>query len=144
MLSNFDIIDIINKLDIKNFMGVFSKDQLPKQQKKGYYIINIQNENDGDGTHWTFFYIGRHYSLYGDSFGIAPPEEVIKYCKKPILYNETTLQDIQSPNCGWFCIYFIYMLSKKKEFNDIINEFSKDPKNNDNILNYKIQKIFSQ
>ena len=37
-------------LKIKNFNGVFSRDQIQDQNKKGYYIINM-DDRQGPGTH---------------------------------------------------------------------------------------------
>ncbi len=51
-LTNFEIIDIIKdrKLD-KHFVGVYSKDQLPELIKDKFYIVNLQDHDEGDGSH---------------------------------------------------------------------------------------------
>jgi hypothetical protein len=56
-LTNFEIIDTIEdrKLD-KHFGGVYSKDQLPELIKDKFYIVNLQDHDEGAGTHWTAFY----------------------------------------------------------------------------------------
>ena len=57
-LSNFDLIDIIKdmKLD-KHFGGVYSKDQLPKElMRETFYIVNLQDHDEGNGSHWVAFY----------------------------------------------------------------------------------------
>ena len=78
-LSNFDLTDIIThmKLD-KHFGGIYSKDQLPKELIRGkFYIINLQDHNKGDGTHWTAFYYNKPLtSIYFDSYGFIAPQDV--------------------------------------------------------------------
>ena len=53
-LSASDIEDIAKKLHLP-LQGVFSKDELPRNPVVGSYIINLQDADDGNGTHWTFF-----------------------------------------------------------------------------------------
>jgi hypothetical protein len=35
-------------------VDVVCKDRLPDRKLIGDYVINMQNNDDGDGTHWTF------------------------------------------------------------------------------------------
>ena len=51
MLSNFDLEDMAEK-DGLDLIGVFSKDMMPKERVMGSYIINLQDYDDGNGTHW--------------------------------------------------------------------------------------------
>lgn len=52
MISNFDIERICRKLKLP-IIGVFSKDKLPQKRDIGSYYINLQDSDEGDGTHWT-------------------------------------------------------------------------------------------
>ena len=80
-LSNFDLIDAAKKLAIKNFRGVFMKDQLPKQPKRVETgIINLDNSS-GEGTHWVAYAIDPRGIVYFDSYGLAPPKEFMRYIK---------------------------------------------------------------
>ena len=98
MLTNYDIEKVCEKLDLP-IIGVFMKDDLPKQRKVGSYIINMDN-SDGEGTHWVFAKIfsdtdrfddsssddekiGYRYcgALYFDPFGIGMPEEISDFLK---------------------------------------------------------------
>jgi hypothetical protein len=55
-LTNFDILDIVKTLKIKDFRGVFMKDALSqKVNKVESGIINLENFDD-DGSHWTAYY----------------------------------------------------------------------------------------
>ena len=68
-LSNFDIIKIIEDMKLSHvFGGVYSKDQLPILERNKFYIINLQDSDAGNGTHWTvFFYNKPLKSIYYDS-----------------------------------------------------------------------------
>ena len=71
-LSNIDIINIIKDLKLdKYFGGIYSKNELPKHLiRKKFYIINLQNSDEGEGTHWTCFYFNKPLiSIYFDAFG---------------------------------------------------------------------------
>jgi hypothetical protein len=139
-LSNIDIINIINDMNLnKYFGGVYSKDELPINLKyKHYYIINLDDKKNG-GTHWTvFFYNFPLTSLYFDSFGFVAPEQVENEIE-PYLYNDNDVQDYESSSaCGYFCIAFIKFLynqdDKIKAFNTFINLFKSETNKNDLIL----------
>ena len=56
MLSNFDIDELVTKLNIPNFRGCFYKDKLKKIQPNSSYIINLnseldENNNRNGGSH---------------------------------------------------------------------------------------------
>ena len=51
-LSNFEVIDAAKKLKIRNFRGVFLRDELPKKPRKNECgIMNLDSSN-GEGTHY--------------------------------------------------------------------------------------------
>ena len=139
-LSNFDLTDIIThmKLD-KHFDGIYSKDQLPKELIRGkFYIINLQDHNKGDGTHWTAFYYNKPLtSIYFDSFGFVAPLQVENRIT-PYIFNDADVQDYNSSACGYFCIAFIKFLHNKQDKQEAYKGFLKLFKNetvkNDKIL----------
>lgn len=120
--------------------GVFSKDKLPKDLKDGWYVMNLQNSNDGGGSHWTCFKSinGSKIIEYFDAFGFSPPLEVYERAKSDILYSERQIQDINSTTCGWFCIAAIISDKgyerPKSHFDKFINMFSNNTNINDKIL----------
>jgi hypothetical protein len=134
-LSNFDMLEI---LDNKNLPinGIYSKDRLPSL-KKGFYIINIQNSDEGSGTHWTCLYYNNDDSIYFDSFGFAAPMEVQQHLKN-YSYNDKQVQNIDSTACGYYCIAFIQYLhdkkNKNKSFETFLNIFKTNQLYNDVIL----------
>ena len=59
-LSNFDIINLIKDYNIDYcFGGIYSKDQLPTLERNKFYIINLQDSDAGNGTHWTVFFYNK-------------------------------------------------------------------------------------
>ena len=74
-LSDMDIIHILKSQKIK-LNGVYMKDELPSKLKKGFYVINLQSSNVGNGTHWTALYYSSKHSFYFDPFGFLAPIEI--------------------------------------------------------------------
>ena len=130
MLSNFDLEELCQKLDLP-LIGVFNKDQLPYEREVGSYYINMQDHDDGDGTHWT---LAKIYcdderddsqktnkpkgcgALYFDPFGIDMPIEVADFLSpfKPIAWNNRQIQNVNSTACGYYCLYCDYVLEHKQ------------------------------
>ena len=135
-LSDKDIIYILKSQGIK-FNGIFMKDELPSKLKQGFYIINLQSSNIGNGTHWTVLYYNSKLSLYFDAFGFVPPTEIEQKLNR-YTYNNKQIQSLESTACGYYCISFIIFMNKRKNkklgFDIFINEFSRNTKNNDKLL----------
>jgi len=136
-LSNYDIENILKNKQIR-INGIFSKDKLPKQLSNGFYIINIQNSDDGDGTHWTCFLKKNDEIFYMDSFGSPAPIEVQNHFKE-YYYSDEQIQDINSEACGYYCIAFIEFMHKiknpnKNDYKKFVKIFKKNPKYNEKIL----------
>ena len=74
-LSNIDIINILKSQKIK-INGVFMKDELPSKLKRGFYVINLQSSNVGNGSHWTALYYRPKKSFYFDAFGFRVQPEL--------------------------------------------------------------------
>tara|TARA_R110000765_G_scaffold180900_2_gene286825 strand:+ start:15349 stop:15837 length:489 start_codon:yes stop_codon:yes gene_type:complete len=142
-LSASDIEDIAKKLHLP-LQGVFSKDELPRNPVVGSYIINLQDADDGNGTHWTFFRVFKgNRACYFDPFGLNMPEDIRDFLSKyePIAWNNRQIQDIKSDKCGLFCIscdyYFQYDCKRPDKyecFDDFLNMWSITPTLNDKIL----------
>lgn len=150
VLTNFEIEHICEKMKLP-LIGVYSKDDLPNKRYIGSYYINMQNMNDGNGSHWVFCHINdKGKAIYFDSFGISPPKEIEQFLKtfSPYAVNKRTIQDIKSNNCGLYCvccdIYLKYYYDKKKSiednFDDFLNLWTYETKLNDEILNAFLKK----
>ena len=139
-LSNFDITNLIKdyKLDYC-FGGIYSKDQLPEDlTRTKFYIVNMQDHDEGNGTHWVVFYYNKPLtSIYFDSFGFVAPTDVEKRIT-PYIFNDADVQDYNSSACGYFCIAFIKFLHNKQDKQEAYKGFLKLFKNetvkNDKIL----------
>jgi hypothetical protein len=140
--SNIDLEDMAGRLKL-NLVGVYSKDELPDKIQVGSYIINLQDSTEGNGTHWTLIMVfDRKNALYFDAFGQIFPKEVGVFLKnyKPIPYSNRIIQDVDSNRCGLYCIACMHYMSRirRKEmleqYDDFLNLFRGNPKQNDKIL----------
>jgi hypothetical protein len=132
-LTNIDLTNIAKKMKI-NLIAVVSKDELHKiPHKIGGYIINLQNNHDGQGTHWVSFLIYQNNDhtyrcLYYDSYGMPPPLEVEQYIKKlndfKIAYNTRQIQKINTTECGFYALSWLYNLQYKRRSNNIVEDYS--------------------
>lgn len=111
-LSNYDILELAEKLEIPHFNGVFMRDTLPKKvlSRRECWILNHGSSNT-DGTHWTALAKIENVACYFDSFGkLPPPFEVIKYLGKNVrlYYNAKKYQNFGTVICGHLCLRFLY------------------------------------
>lgn len=141
MLTNFDIERIANKLKLP-IVGVFSKDTLPSKRSIGSYYINMENKNDGDGTHWVLAKIydddnrdeddnmkevHKVGALYFDPFGLDMPKEIERFLSpfKPIPFNNRQIQSINTTQCGWYCLSCDYALEHKQNDETYLEDYEK-------------------
>jgi hypothetical protein len=149
MLDDQEIRDFFNDTDLP-LVDIVSKDRLPDKRYIGDYVINMQNDDDGNGTHWVFAKItDKGKGLYFDSFGVYPPEQVKKFIHPlKLIYNTRQIQDIKSEMCGYFCSALAYFLkydsdpkkSLDQNFVDFIEMFCDNTKDNDKILKEYLKK----
>ena len=66
-LTNFEINEYYK--NEPKFIGVYSRDNLPKTIKKGAYVMNL-DEYENIGTHWIALFVKPKYTVYFDSFGV--------------------------------------------------------------------------
>jgi hypothetical protein len=135
-----DLQQMIKQFKIDNFNGIFSKDLLPDALVNGWYIINLENHDEGNGTHWTCLKITNdRMNIYFDSFNFVAPESVDEKIM-PYIYNDKQIQDVTSSACGWYCVACMHYMEKHNTigdylaFKDFINMFSKNQDYNDGIL----------
>ena len=142
MLTNFDIERIARKLKLP-IVGVYSKDELFDMNRHiGSYYINMENSNDGDGTHWVLAKIyddderneedaskqtHKVGAVYFDPFGLDMPKEVERFLSpfKPIPYNNRQIQSIRTTQCGWYCLACDYALEHKQYDDTYLEDFEK-------------------
>ncbi len=139
-LSNFDLTDIITSMKLeKHLGGIYSKDQLPKELMRGkFYIVNLQDHDKGDGSHWCAFYYNQPLtSIYFDSNGFIVSQDVQNKIT-PYVFNDAEIQDFNSSVCGYFCVGFIKFLhnkdDKQETYKTILKLFKLNTLKNDKIL----------
>ena len=123
-------------------VGVYSKDTLPNRCYVGSYIINMEDSDVGNGTHWVLLKIfPTKEVIYFDSFGLSVPPLVKDFVKGKIATSTRQIQDIDATTCGYFCIacddYMTYQKQHRpiyERFDDFLNIFKADTKKNDEIL----------
>jgi hypothetical protein len=125
-LYSDEIQDIMGKYE--SFIGVFADDQYKeivakvKPKSRGSVIVNT-DPSTKSGSHWQAIYWdarsqGSKSIEFFDSFGRDPSPNQLKGIKmiveklKPDTYlklkiNRIKQQDVNSANCGWFCIRFL-------------------------------------
>ena len=75
LLTNFEIQKYCQ--NEPRFIGVFSRDNVPKKIKDGAYVINLVEYKDV-GTHWIALFCDRSKIVYFDSFGVELVSEELK------------------------------------------------------------------
>jgi hypothetical protein len=111
-MNTNDIYKAVKVLKIKNFRGVFMRDDLPDSPKKNECgVINLDSINSG-GTHWISYIKNNHRVRYFDSYGkLRPFSTFLKYMKNcEITYNTKNYQRNHTYNCGHLCIKFLLHL----------------------------------
>ena len=99
-MSNFDIMNWVKELQIKNFKSVFNKDS--RQWASNCGIINLDS-NNGPGTHWACYVD----SFYFDPFGLPPPENIL-FIKR---YNTLQYQE----RYLFFVVSFVFLSLKNSK-----------------------------
>ena len=158
LLSNLDLFYFAQKFNIK-LINVLSKDKFKTEiPQEGGYIVNLENYNQGNGTHWTALIIRHDYVSYFDSFGLAIPKDIKLFISVwlndheniDVIHSIDQIQTMQSINCGWYCLYFLWfhlVLNKGKANNKLLmnkhnSMYSLENKYlNDNILKHLIKNI---
>ena len=139
-LTNTELEDLCQSYNIE-INGIFSKDKLPKPLKNGWYIVNLQSANDGEGSHWLALKHRDNEDFYFDSMGFIAPEELEKIMNEYI-YNSRELQDEKATSCGWWVLTCILETEKdeKDEFN--FKKFLYGFGNNTLLNEDKLNKMF--
>lgn len=136
-LSNVDIDRMLH--NDRGYGGCMSKDDLPRTLGRKFYILNMQDSEDGGGTHWTLLDNRQSNSVqYFDSMGQVPPKIVKRLMRstgKKQIINKFELQPMGSVTCGWWAIAAAKALGNGMPMADFITLFDMhDFKKNDKEL----------
>ena len=118
-LTNLEIDHYAIQLKIKHYRGNYMRDTLPNKIKQNECgVVNLDSVKN-QGTHYVCYYRNKDTRIFFDSFGLPPPEEIIKYIGKPLQYNSTEIQERDSVICGAYCLYVLKALSDGYSFNEV-------------------------
>ena len=119
-MTNIELEKRAKEIKIKNFRGVFMRDELKKLKPniRECGILNL-NTSKEPGSHWVCWYRNASNRVYFDSYGLLPPQELVNYLGTPILRNTEQLQGFDQSNCGQFCLYVLKRLSDGDKFQNI-------------------------
>ncbi len=125
-LSNVDIEKYVKLFKIKNFKGCYMRDELKKLKcndiECGVLNLNLSYES---GSHWTCWFKIKNDKYYFNSFGLAPPKELIYYLGSPILYSTFQLQGMNDQNCDKWRLVILKNLTEGINYIDLILSFVK-------------------
>ena len=134
-----------DKTSKKYFIGVFPRDLLPtKINYPSSFIVNTDNSNKR-GEHWLAIYVDGHRKLdFFDPMGLPPVfyglDGYINNIADSYQFNKMQFQNIFSDYCGFYCLLFIFIKSRNKNFN--FKLFTKNFKKNDQIISKLIKEKF--
>lgn len=128
-----------------NFKGMTMRNStdLPfKEMSPALYLVNTDVE-EGSGKHWCMLYYfeqnGRRVCEFFDSFGNHPLvyglDSVLT--QRPFDYltcNLRAVQEIVSVVCGAHCFFYAYHRCRALSFENVIEKYSDDPKQNDEMV----------
>ena len=124
-LSNLEIIDAAKKLKIRNFRGVFCRDELPKKPRLNECGILNLDDSDSSGTHWQSWIKRGAVKISFDSYGTHPPSELTDYLGNDTYYNSEQIQQGPTVFCGHICLFVLKKLQNSKnlpqDFQALIN-----------------------
>ena len=124
-MSNLKIDKILQH--DKNYIGTYSKYNVPILKNNQSTIINLQNHNK-NGSHWTSYKKIGNKIFYFDSYGVAYIPDIIKnqYSKHKFICNIYRIQSMDSNQCGRFCILFVKTdIKNENDCNNFLLQFEK-------------------
>ena len=121
------------------YIGSYSRDNLPAINKLPAAFIANTDEAHDPGTHWIAIFIDEELrGVYFDSFGLPPLfSDFIRYldynCQSWI-YNNLTLQNVNSSTCGLYCILFVKFVCRQIALSDFFKLYSSNTLVNDELI----------
>ena len=125
-MSNLKIDDILK--NNVNYIGTFSKDNVPHLKNNQSTIINLQ-DSDKSGSHWVSYKKIGNKIFYFDSYGVAYIPDIItkQYSNHKFISNIYRIQSMDSNQCGRFCILFVKSnIKNENNYNNFLLKFEKN------------------
>ena len=130
-MKDLNFKDFIKKYSLKNdtmnqseLQRVYIYPIYPRDSKiySDRQFINIDNGSQC-GTHSTSFIVKDKKSYYFDSFGGAPDKFLLNQLKKPIIYHNYKIQDINSKLCGSHCLDVFYLIQRMNYYDVVLKMY---------------------
>ena len=125
-MSNLKIDEILQQ--DKNYIGTYSKDNVPVLKNNQPTIINLENRFR-NGSHWVGYCKRNDKIFYFDSYAVAFIADIIKnqYPKHKFICNIYRIQSMDSNQCGRFCILFVKAdIKNENDYNNFVLQFEKN------------------
>ena len=122
-MSNLKIDEILKHNE--NYMGTYSKDNVPILKNNQSTTISLQNHNK-NGTHWVSYEKIDNKIFYFDSYAITYTPDIIKNQNPShkFICNIYRIQSIDSNQCGRFCILFLkHNIKNENDYNNFLLKF---------------------
>ena len=110
-----------------NYIGTFSKDNVPLLKNNQSTIINLQ-DSDQPGSHWVSYKKIGNKIFYFDSYGVGFISDIItkQYPNHKFICNIYRIQSMDSNQCGRFCILFVKAdIKNENDYNNFLLKFEK-------------------
>lgn len=158
LLSNFDLVSYSKALKIP-LIKLLAKDLYDDiEPRVGAYIVNMEDSDDGNGTHWVGFIISENIACYYDSYGMGIPSDIKRFLKRfkkrlTVIYSIDQIQTMKSVACGWYVLYFLYFFTVLHKgdtnFRLLMNKHNaifsmRNKQLNDRILQKLIRNVFGK
>lgn len=130
LTTNLELMQIASELGFP--VEVVSKNHLTdKPTRNGNYIINLQDSDEGGGSHWVGLIIYPKIAFYYDSFGFLPPLEVIyfvnpnsaEFTRRELYIADKQIQNQFGAYCGQYVSDFLRFMNEGKGTLKRFNEY---------------------
>ena len=100
-MDGTEIIDAVNKSNIRNFRGIIINRFPRVVQHTECGIINkkAQAKSSAKIGHWVCYWKDGDKKYYFDSFGKKPPLKLIRYLGNNVVYNKISVQNYDENIC---------------------------------------------
>ena len=140
-------IAAICKADVymKNFIGVFPCDLLPKPEKVPFCLVANTDPSMLSGTHWVGIHVDENnVGTFFCSYGTKPNMMFQKYLNRcsAWTYSAKHIQGPSSTTCGQYVICFLHFRCRDVSAPKILSLFSKNLSENDEIVTSFINGLY--
>jgi hypothetical protein len=140
-MNNIQIENILknDQFTQKYFIGVFARNNLPKNFSYPSAFIFNTVVKSGKGMHWlSIIFTKDKKCQFFDSLGFAPSfyglENYIKKRSTSLSFNKHPIQSLNSNYCGIYALLFILILSRGQTFSKFLGSFDLNTEKNDLII----------